>query len=137
MSTRYIVDAEGRPVEAILDIEEYRAVLEARRKLEEATRGLAKAGREISGLADATGYREVLEKYRRTLDMAVHAQGTLSEAVRDLEGLEEVLEDLEAIRAHDADTEMLERGEGDLVPWDEAKREIEQERVELRRRGEL
>lgn len=133
MSTRYIVDAEGRPVEAVLDIEQYRAVLEARRELEEATRGIADAGSELSG-------PKMLEEYRRALNMVVHAQATLSEAVRDLEGLEDALgslEDLEATRAHDADTELLESGEADLLPWDQARREIEEERAELRSRGEL
>lgn len=56
MSSLYIVDAEGRPVSAALDVEEFRAVLEARKELEEATEGLEEADRGISGFTGAEEY---------------------------------------------------------------------------------
>ncbi len=49
-----------------------------------------------------------------------------------------LLEDeMEDIRRYDEAIARRERGEDDSMPWEQAKREIEQEREELGRRGEL
>ncbi len=57
--------------------------------------------------------------------------------VEEYERMVEELEDLEDIRDAREVRDAIERGEEDLVPWEQAKREIEAERAELRRRGEL
>lgn len=49
----------------------------------------------------------------------------------------ERLREIEDIRRFDEATVRIERGEADFLPWEEAKREIEAEREELGRRGEL
>ena len=49
----------------------------------------------------------------------------------------EAEEELEDIQAYDEALEELERGEDELAPWKQAKREIERERAEVRSRGEL
>jgi flavin-binding protein dodecin len=51
--------------------------------------------------------------------------------------LQEAAEELEDLRAYDEAIMELRAGEDELVPWDRAKQEIEEERSELRRRGEL
>lgn len=140
MSTRYIVDAEGRPIEAIVDLDELRQVLEAQKQ---ASAALARIERKVRDLADerpdvviADATRDA-EQHRKDLQAIEDAERTLSAFVDGLEELEDREEEREAIRAFDEDAEKIERGEADLLPWDQAKREIEQERAELRRRGEL
>ena len=44
---------------------------------------------------------------------------------------------MEDIRRYDEAMAARQRGESDAIPWEQAKREIEREREELRRRGEL
>lgn len=58
----------------------------------------------------------------------------------DIEGYERLrdIEDgMEDIRRYDEAMARRERGEDDSIPWEQAKREIEEEREGLRRRGEL
>lgn len=54
MSTRYIVDAEGRPVEAILNLDDLRTMLEAHHELAHATQD----------------YQEVMRRHQWALEMA-------------------------------------------------------------------
>ena len=135
MSVRYIIDTEGRTVSAVLDIDQYEALLKAQRKLSEATVQLYRA---VRGIAHKASEHEQAE-YRRSVNRVADAQRMMSATVEALEGLDdrEDLEDLEAIQAYDVSVNELERGEGELVPWEQAKREIEEERAELRSRGEL
>lgn len=135
MSTRYIVDAEGRPVEAIVDIEELRVVLEAQATLSKTLTMLEEAVRNAA-LQNTLESRRFAEESARDLDIA---RGGLEDARRKLRdlGLPEDLEDLDAIRAFDADTEMLERGDEETVPLRDALPRIEAERAELEPRGEL
>jgi PHD/YefM family antitoxin component YafN of YafNO toxin-antitoxin module len=58
-------------------------------------------------------------------------------SIEEYERLREIEDALEDVRRFDAAMEAIERGEADLVPWEEAKREIEAEREELRRRGAI
>ncbi len=51
----------------------------------------------------------------------------IKEYERMVEELEE-LEDILARRAYDKAKAELERGEDELIPWEQAKREIEEER---------
>jgi flavin-binding protein dodecin len=51
--------------------------------------------------------------------------------------LSEAAEELEDLRAYDEAVMELKTGEDELVPWEIAEGEIERERDELRRRGEL
>jgi flavin-binding protein dodecin len=51
--------------------------------------------------------------------------------------LVEAAEELEDLRAYDEAVMELKTGEDELVPWKNAELEIEDERDELRRRGEL
>jgi len=51
--------------------------------------------------------------------------------------LQEAAEELEDLRAYGEAIEELRNGEDELIPWSEAEVMIEQERDELRRRGEL
>jgi flavin-binding protein dodecin len=51
--------------------------------------------------------------------------------------LSEAEEELEDLRAYDEAIMELRSGEDELVPWEIAKAEIEEERAERRRRGEL
>lgn len=57
--------------------------------------------------------------------------------IKEYERLLEALEDLEDLRAADEALAEIERGEDEPIPWEQAKREMDEERAELRRRGEL
>lgn len=57
--------------------------------------------------------------------------------IEEYEELLERLEDAEALREADEALAAIERGEDEVIPWERAKREIEEERAQLRRRGEL
>jgi len=57
--------------------------------------------------------------------------------VEEYERMVEELEELEDIRDVREVREAIERGEENVVSWEQAKREIEAERAELRSRGEL
>ncbi len=108
MSTRYIVDETGEPVSVIIDVADYERMIEAQTKVVEAARVLQEAVRMMSGSGSSgTGYAG----YRRALKTLEDAQRVLSGAMSRLE----TLEDAEAIRAYEADTEKLERSEGDLL----------------------
>ena len=129
MSTRYIVDAEGRPVEAIMDLDELRRVLEAQKQ---AAAALARIERKVRDLADKRPDVVIVdaardaEQYRRDLQAIEDAERTLSEFVGGLEKLEEREEEREAVRAFDEDAERIERGEAELIPWEESKRQRRQ-----------
>jgi hypothetical protein len=107
MSTCYIVDETGELVSVIIDVADYDHMIEAQSKVVEAARGLQEAVRMMSGSSSSgTGYAG----YRRALKTLEDAQRILSGAMRR----PETLEDAEAIGTYEADTEKLERGEGDL-----------------------
>ena len=57
--------------------------------------------------------------------------------IEEYERLLEAFEDLEDLRAADETLKAIERGEEDLLPFDDAVREIEEERKQLRQAGEL
>ncbi len=57
--------------------------------------------------------------------------------VQEYERLMEALEDLADLRAADEALEAIARGEEELLPLDEAVREMEEERSRLRKAGEL
>jgi hypothetical protein len=57
--------------------------------------------------------------------------------IEEYERLREVEDEMEDIRRYDEAMAARERGESDAIPWEQARREIEKEREELRRRGEL
>ena len=57
--------------------------------------------------------------------------------IEEYERLLKALEDLEDLRAADEALREIERGEDELIPWEQAKREMDDERAELRRRGGL
>ena len=57
--------------------------------------------------------------------------------IEEYERLREIEDEMEDIRRYDEAMAARKRGEGDAIPWEQAKREIEREREELRRRGEL
>ncbi len=57
--------------------------------------------------------------------------------IEEYERLLKALEDLEDLRAADEALAEIERGEDELISWEQAKREMDEERAELRRRGEL
>ena len=56
----------------------------------------------------------------------------IQEYERMVEELEE-FEDILARRAYDEAKAELERGEDELIPWEQAKREIEEERKRLKK----
>ena len=98
MSTRYIVDETGERVSVIIDVQEYERMVEAQTRVEEAARVLQEAVRMMAGSGSSgTGYAG----YQRALPGAMRRLETLGNA--------------EAIRTYEADTEKLERGEGDLL----------------------
>ena len=70
----------------------------------------------------------------------IHERGERTAVVLPIEEYKELLErleDNEALREADEALAAIERGEDEVVPWEQARREIEEERAELRRRGEL
>ena len=70
----------------------------------------------------------------------INERGERTAVVLPIEEYEELLERLEdnkALREADEALAAIERGEDEVIPWEQAKREIEEERAELRRRGEL
>jgi hypothetical protein len=108
MSTRYIVDKTGERVSVVIDVADYERMIEAQTKVVEAARVLQEAVQMMSGSGSSgTGYAG----YRRALKTLEDAQRALSGAMSRLE----TLEDAETIRTYEADTEKLERGEGDLL----------------------
>ena len=109
MSTRSIFDETGELVSVIVDVADYKRLIEAHTEVVEAARGLHEAVRMMAGsCSSGTGYAG----YRRALKALEDAQRALSGAMRRLETLEGAEE---AIRTHEADTEKLERGEGALL----------------------
>jgi len=57
--------------------------------------------------------------------------------IEEYERLREIEDEMEDIQRFDKAMAERERGESDAIPWEQAKHEIEAEREELRRRGEL
>ncbi len=57
--------------------------------------------------------------------------------IEEYERLREIEDGMEDIRRYDDAMATRQRGESGAIPWEQAKREIEREREELRRRGEL
>jgi hypothetical protein len=55
--------------------------------------------------------------------------------LREIE--DEMEDEMEDIRRYDEATAARARGEVDTIPWEQAKRESDAEREDLRRRGEL
>jgi hypothetical protein len=93
MGTRYIVDETGERVSVVIDVADYERMIEAQSKVVEAARVLQEAVRMMAGSGSrGTGYAG----YRRALSRVIRIEAT------------------EVIRTHEADTEKLERGEGDL-----------------------
>jgi hypothetical protein len=58
-------------------------------------------------------------------------------AIEEYERLRELENEMEDVRRFDEAIARRERGEDDAIPWEQAKQEIEQERAELGRHGEL
>ncbi len=58
-------------------------------------------------------------------------------SIEEYERLVDAAEELEDLRLAEEARERMRRGEAEFLPWEEAKKEIETERAELRRRGEL
>ena len=58
-------------------------------------------------------------------------------AIDEYERLRELEDEMEDVRRFDEAMARRERGEDDAILWEQAKQEIEQERAELERRGEL
>lgn len=58
-------------------------------------------------------------------------------SVEEYERLVDAAEELDDLRLAGEARERMRRGEAEFLPWEEAKKEIEEERAELRRRGEL
>ena len=57
--------------------------------------------------------------------------------IEEYERLLQALEDLADLRAADEVLREIESGEDDLIPWEQAKREIGEERRRLREEGKL
>jgi len=55
--------------------------------------------------------------------------------IEEYERMIEELEELEDIRAYDEAKAEIESGEDESIPWEQAKREIEEERARLKRDG--
>jgi PHD/YefM family antitoxin component YafN of YafNO toxin-antitoxin module len=53
--------------------------------------------------------------------------------IEEYERLLEALKDLEDLRAADEALAEIERGEDEFIPWERAKREMEEERAQLKR----
>jgi PHD/YefM family antitoxin component YafN of YafNO toxin-antitoxin module len=51
--------------------------------------------------------------------------------IEEYERLLEALKDLEDLRAADEALAEIERGEDEFIPWERAKREMEEERAQL------
>lgn len=80
------------------------------------------------------------EEVRVMRQFLINERGERTAVVLPIEEYEELLERLEdnkALREADEALAAIERGEDEVIPWEQAKREIEEERAELRRRGEL
>jgi hypothetical protein len=56
-------------------------------------------------------------------------------SVEEYERLIEALEDAEAVRLYDEAKAELACGEDEAIPWEQAKKEIEEERAKLRDQG--
>jgi hypothetical protein len=108
VSTRSIVDETGELVSVIVDVADYKRLIEAHTEVAEAVGVLPEAVRMMAGSGSSgTGYAD----YQRALRTLEKAQRTLSGAMRSLE----ILEDVKPIRAYDAYADKLERGENDLL----------------------
>ena len=68
----------------------------------------------------------------------VNEEGKRTAVVLPIEEYEELLElaeDAEALKEADEALGELERGEDEAIPWEQAKREMEEERAGRERRG--
>jgi PHD/YefM family antitoxin component YafN of YafNO toxin-antitoxin module len=80
------------------------------------------------------------EKRSRETQYVVDEEGKRVAVILDIEEFERImdeLEELEDIRDSEEVLAAIARGEEEAMPWEQAKKEIEAERAELRRRGEL
>ena len=57
--------------------------------------------------------------------------------IKEYERMIEELEELEDIRAYDEAKAALKSGEDEVIPWGQAKQEIEEERKRLRDEGSV
>lgn len=57
--------------------------------------------------------------------------------IEEYERLLRALEDLEDLRAADEALREIEHGEDELIPWEQARRELGEERRRLREEGKL
>ena len=57
--------------------------------------------------------------------------------IKEYERMVEELEELEDIRAYDEAKAAIESGEDEVIPWEQAKREIEKERKRLKDEGSV
>jgi predicted DNA-binding protein len=73
---------------------------------------------------------------RYIVDEAGKRRGVILD-IKEYERLLQALEDLEDLRAADEALAEIERGDDELIPWEQAKREMDEERAELRGKGEL
>ncbi len=55
--------------------------------------------------------------------------------VEEFEGIMDELEEIEDIRDAEEAWREIESGEDELIPWEQAKKEIEEERERLKREG--
>ncbi|MDQ3508271.1 MAG: hypothetical protein M3494_09685 [Actinomycetota bacterium] len=56
-------------------------------------------------------------------------------SIEEFEGIMDTLEELEDIRDAEEARREIESGEDEFIPWEQAKKEIEEERVRLKREG--
>ena len=57
--------------------------------------------------------------------------------IKEYERMVEEIEELEDIRAYDEAKAAIESGEDEVIPWEQAKREIEKERKRLKDEGSV
>ncbi len=116
MEARYLTNERGERIGVVMDMETYHVLQEAQRVYEE--------GIEV--------FESNRRRIREELEHLQEEEGPRREALEfHLATLDEILEDVEdheATEAFDRDMAEIERGEAELIPWEQSK---------ARRRGEL
>lgn len=106
-----------------MDLDELRQVLEAQRQAVKVLTRVVKVAHDLGKRSDVFAVHAArdTEQSRRDLQAIEDARRTLSAFVSGLEDLEDREEELEATRAFDEDVEKIERGQAELIPWEESK----------------
>ncbi|MGH3087905.1 MAG: hypothetical protein ACRDSJ_11385 [Rubrobacteraceae bacterium] len=75
------------------------------------------------------------EERNKNIQYVTDADGKRVGVILDIEEFERIMDELEDARAAEEARREIESGEDELIPWERAKKEIEEEWAQLKREG--